>query len=96
MSFGRNPFVPKAQVAEQKAREASDAATRARMWRDAARLWERAGEREMEAKRRAEYETNAEAARGRADGLPEGATGEGEVDAVAAVPSAGRGAKLMN
>lgn len=69
MNFGgRNPFVPKAQVAEQKAREAGDAPTRSRLWRDAARLWERAGEREMEGKRRAEYERNAEQARTAADG----------------------------
>ncbi len=68
MGFGNNPFVPKARVAEQKARDAGDASAREQAWRDAARLWERAGEREMDAKRRAEYEQNALRARAQADG----------------------------
>ena len=69
MSFGgRNPMVPKAQIAEQKARDAGDDNSRTSAWREAARLWERAGERETDNKRRSEYERNAEQARARADG----------------------------
>ena len=68
MSFGRNPHVAKAEVAEQKALAASDEAARSTAWRDAARLWERASEREVSEKRRAEYAQRAEAARRAADG----------------------------
>lgn len=60
MSFGRNPHLAKAQAAEQKAADASDAATRARAYRDAAHQWDRAAEREPPGKRRVEYEQNAE------------------------------------
>ena len=68
MSFGKNPHVPKAQVAEQKARDAGDDIAREQAWREAARMWDRAAEREMEGKRRSEYQRNAENARARADG----------------------------
>jgi hypothetical protein len=68
MSFGRNPHVAKAQDAEQKAREAGDESARALAWREAARLWERAAEREMDGKRRAEYARRAEEARAAAEG----------------------------
>jgi hypothetical protein len=67
MSFGRNPHVAKATAAEQKALAASDEAARAQSWREAARQWERAAEREMNDKRRAEYEQNAVKARTTAD-----------------------------
>jgi hypothetical protein len=67
MSMGRNPFVPKAMAAEQKAQSAADEPARVSAWREAARLWERAAEREVQDKRRGEYERNAEAARGEAD-----------------------------
>ena len=67
MSFGRNPHVAKATLAEQKARAAVDAAARSSAWRDAARLWERAAERESVEKRIAEYTRNAGAAREAAD-----------------------------
>ena len=60
MSFGRNPHLAKAQAAEQKAADASDASTRARAYRDAAHQWDRAAEREPPGKRRVEYEQNAE------------------------------------
>ena len=59
MSFGRNPYLPKAQAAEQKAAAASDAPTRARAHRDAAHQWDRAAEREAPGKKRDEYEQNA-------------------------------------
>lgn len=70
MSFGRNPHVAKAQAAEQKARDARDDAARTLAWREAARQWDRAAERENVDKRRQEYEQNAEQARARADGEP--------------------------
>jgi hypothetical protein len=59
MGFGRNPHVPKAQAAEQKAQDAPDALSRARAYRDAAHQWDRAAEREAPGKRRLEYERNA-------------------------------------
>lgn len=67
MSFGKNPHVAKATLAEQKAKAAGDENTRASAWRDAARQWERAAEREKIDKRIAEYMANAEAARREAD-----------------------------
>ena len=80
MSFGRNPHIPKAQAAEQKARDAGDDDARERAWREAARLWERAAEREMDGKRRSEYTRNAERARALADGKEE-STDEEEAEA---------------
>jgi hypothetical protein len=68
MSFGRNPHVPKAQAAEQKAQDAPDAPARARAWREAAHQWDRAAEREQPGKRRVEYEGNAVRARELAEG----------------------------
>ena len=68
MSFGRNPHIAKAQVAEQKAQDAGDEGTRERHWREAAHLWERAVKFETDGKRRAEYARNAERARDLADG----------------------------
>jgi hypothetical protein len=68
MGFGRNPHVTKAQAAEQKARDAPDAIARTAAWREAARLWDRAAEREDNDKRRQEYSDKAEAARTAADG----------------------------
>ena len=59
MSFGKNPYVPKAQAAEQKAEEATDEASQVRAFRDAAHQWDRAAEREKPGKKRAEYEANA-------------------------------------
>jgi hypothetical protein len=67
MSFGRNPHVAKAEAAEQKALTAKDAAAYERAWRDAGRLWERAAERETDAKRRTDYLAKAERARASAD-----------------------------
>lgn len=71
MSFGRNPHVAKAEAAEQKALTARDARMQEAAWREAGRLWERAADRETDAKRRALYEANAEKARATADNPPE-------------------------
>lgn len=67
MSFGKNPHVAKAQAAEQKARAATDESARVVAWREAARQWERAAEREAMPKRAAEYTGHATAAREAAD-----------------------------
>ncbi|MCC6558737.1 MAG: hypothetical protein IT372_37870 [Polyangiaceae bacterium] len=68
MGFGRNPHVPRAQAAEQKALDAPDDASRARAYREAAHQWDRAAEREAPGKRRLEYERNAARNRELADG----------------------------
>jgi hypothetical protein len=67
MSFGRNPHVAKAEAAEQKALAARDATAAEHAWREAGRLWERAADRETDAKRRVAYTANAERARKTAD-----------------------------
>ena len=67
MSFGRNPHVAKAQAAEQKALATTDASAYERAWREAAHLWDRAADRETDAKRRLDYTANAERARASAD-----------------------------
>jgi hypothetical protein len=59
MSFGRNPFVAKATLAEQKAQDAGDRRARVQAHRDAANLWERAAEREQPGKQRVAYEAKA-------------------------------------
>ena len=64
MGFGRNPYVSKAQAAEEKARDAPDEPSRIRAWHEAAHEWDRAAEREPPGKRRVEYEANAVRARG--------------------------------
>ena len=68
MSFGKNPYLAKAQAAELKADEAPDAAAKARAYREAAHEWERAAGREPAGKRRTEYEQNAARNRDLADG----------------------------
>ena len=70
MSFGKNPHVAKAQLAEQKAELANDHLARDRAYREAAHLWERAASREQPGKRRTEYEAHAERIRAIADGAP--------------------------
>lgn len=70
MSFGKNPHVAKAEAAELKASSARDDTAREQAWRDAARQWERAADREQNDKRKAEYTQRAEAARATADGEP--------------------------
>ena len=76
MSFGKNPHVAKAEAAEQKAREARDAMAREQAWLEAARRWERAAERETDAKRRQLYVDKCEQAREQA------AQGDGDTDVV--------------
>lgn len=74
MGFGRNPYVSKAEAAEQKAADAPDDATRIRTYRDAAHQWDRAAERERPGKQRERYEQNAARNRAAAEGdapLPE-------------------------
>ncbi len=70
MSFGRNPHVAKAEAAEQKAQSAKDDLAREQAFREAARLWERASERETDDKRKQVYVEKAELARAIADGQP--------------------------
>jgi len=67
MAFGKNPHVAKAEAAEQKAIAATDDTSYALAWREAGQLWERAAERETDAKRRAKYTEAAERARATAD-----------------------------
>jgi hypothetical protein len=67
MSFGRNPHVAKAEAAEEKAQCTTDDSAYERAWREAAHLWDRAAERETDAKRRHLYAANAERARSSAD-----------------------------
>jgi hypothetical protein len=67
MSFGRNPHVAKAEAAELKASSARDDVAHEQAWREAARFWERAAERENDTKRRTVYEERAETARSHAD-----------------------------
>jgi hypothetical protein len=69
MALGRNPYIPKAQEAEEKAQSAEDPHTRARAWRDAARLWERAADKERSEKRARAFRERAEQARREADGV---------------------------
>jgi hypothetical protein len=65
MGFGQNPHVAKAEAAEARAQEATDAASASRAYLEAAHLWERAAAKEKEGKRRTEYEAKAQAARER-------------------------------
>lgn len=59
MGFGKNPYVAKAQLAEQKAEAATDRAAREMAYRDAAHQWDRAADREKPGKLRAQYEEHA-------------------------------------
>ena len=67
MGFGRNPHVAKAEQEEQKAVDAKDARAAELAWREAARQWDRAAEREKDVKRRDEYDAKAKDARAKAD-----------------------------
>lgn len=67
MSFGRNPHVAKAEAEELKAQSAKDQRACEVAWREAARQWDRAAERETDAKRRQQYEQRAVAARASAE-----------------------------
>ena len=68
MSFGKNPHVAKAEQEEMKAVSAKDERAAELAWREAARQWDRAAEREKDAKRRDEYNAKAADARAKADG----------------------------
>ena len=92
MSFGRNPHVAKAEAAEQKAAAAPDDASRDRALREAAHLWDRAAERETDARRRGQYTARAEATRAKADGAPEEAASD---DAPTPAPKP-RDTRLLN
>ena len=63
MGFGKNPHVAKAEAAEQKALDARDDSARAQGWLEAGRQWERAADRETDARRRQLYTDKAAAAR---------------------------------
>lgn len=93
MSFGKNPYVTKAQAAEQRAADAPDEASRLRALRDAAHQWDRAAEREKPGKQRTDYEAAAERNRSLADG---GGDGVGDGDEDDAPPSPSVDAKLLN
>ncbi|MET0593105.1 MAG: hypothetical protein ABW133_10420, partial [Polyangiaceae bacterium] len=67
MSFGRNPHVAKAEAEEHKALNAKDQRAAELAWREGARYWDRAADRETDEKRRREYEGRAETARSNAD-----------------------------
>jgi len=88
MSFGKNPYLAKAQAAELKASEAPDAAAEARAYREAAHEWERAAGREPPGKRRTEYEQNALRNRQLADGELQGDDDEPEAQEPRAAASA--------
>jgi hypothetical protein len=92
MSFGRNPHVAKAEAAEQKARDAQDAAAHELAWREAARQWERAASREKSDKLRREYTDKAEVARANAD-APAGAD---EETAAQVTEGTASGSKFLN
>jgi hypothetical protein len=68
VGFGNNPFVAKAEAAEQKAADATDDLARAAAHREAAHLWDRAATREKPGKKRDEYAANAQRNRELADG----------------------------
>lgn len=63
MGFGRNPYVSRAELAEQKAQEATDDHSRSRAYSDAAHEWDCAAEREKPGKQRKEYEAHAQRTR---------------------------------
>ena len=92
MSFGRNPHVAKAEASEQRAQIARDERSGQQAWLEAARLWERAADRETDDKRRAQYSERADAARARADGQPHPA----ETPEQDAPPPARKPSQLLN
>ena len=70
MGFNTNPHVAKAVAAEQKATDATDESSRTQAWFDAARLWDRAADREKSNKKASEYRANAERARAEGETAP--------------------------
>lgn len=81
MSFGRNPHVAKAEAEEQKALVARDDRAREQAWREAARQWDRAADRETDDSRKTMYTEKAEVARSNADS-PAAAAPEEKVESV--------------
>ncbi len=79
MSFGKNPYVAKAQAAELLADRARDEIARTRAHREAAHEWERAADREKPGKRRDEYLANATRQRELADAC-DGVVAESDVE----------------
>jgi hypothetical protein len=67
MTFGRNPHIAKAEAAELKAVNATDDIAYEQAWLEAARLWDRAADREKHESRRALYVEKANGARAMAD-----------------------------
>jgi len=84
MGFGRNPYVSKAEAAEQKAADAPDDAARVRAYREAAHEWDRASAREKPGKQREAYERNA--TRNRADADADGAPPAEEASSASTAP----------
>lgn len=78
MSFGRNPYPAKAELAEHKAAEAHDEAARQRFLLDAAHQWDRAAEREKPGKYRTMYEENAQRNRAMLEEPPPDAAAPGD------------------
>jgi hypothetical protein len=79
MGFGKNPHVAKAEAAEQKAQGATDEAARKLAWREAARQWDRAAEREQRGGNQARgqsYLDRGETARAAADADADAAVDE--------------------
>ena len=96
MSFGRNPHVAKAEAAALKASCAKDALAREAAYREAAHLWERAAERETDAKRKQQYVDNAASARASAD-QPAAEDPSAEPDPqLVPLPAGARAAKALN
>jgi hypothetical protein len=91
MSFGKNPHVAKAELAEQKAREAQDDMAREQAWLEAARRWDRAAERETDAKRKQLYLDKGEQARSQIGGESEAPDADAQLS-----PSADPDRKLLN
>lgn len=91
MAFGRNPYVAKAEAAEQRALDSKDELARAMAQRDAAHQWDRAAEREQPGKRRSEYEKNAQRNRDLADG-----DGVASMDVELEMSVPVQGSKLLN
>jgi hypothetical protein len=99
MSFGRNPHVAKAEAAEQKARCARDRGACELAWREAARQWDRAADREADDKRKREFADKADAARACAEDPrveADGGVREGEAERVEQRIAPPKGGRLLN
>jgi hypothetical protein len=85
MSFGRNPHVAKAEAAEQKADSAKDGIARQQALREAAHQWDRAADREKDAKRKQLYAGKAATLRADADAAHDAVSEPSTVDAASAL-----------